>query len=88
MLRWWVVYVGTRGAGMFAHKDRHRTASWQLQLSGAKRWRLCPPSEVHEREMTWRVNGRIRPLNHDDGTVARGERASKRGGPERCARAR
>ena len=48
MLRWWVVYAGFAGAGMFPHVDRHRTAAWQLQLSGAKRWRLCAPGAASE----------------------------------------
>ena len=48
MLRWWVVYAGFAGAGMFPHIDRHRTAAWQLQLSGAKRWRLCAPGAASE----------------------------------------
>lgn len=29
---------------MFNHKDILRTASWQLQVAGAKRWHLCDGS--------------------------------------------
>lgn len=38
---WRMVLVGTRGGGMFNHKDMLRTASWQIQIAGAKRWHLC-----------------------------------------------
>ena len=42
-LRWFGLYAGTPNVGMFAHKDRHATSSFQVQLGGAKRWRLCDP---------------------------------------------
>ena len=42
-LRWFGLYAGTAGVGMFAHKDRHATSSFQVQLAGKKRWRLCNP---------------------------------------------
>ena len=31
--------------GMFNHKDTLRTSSWQVQLTGSKKWHLCGPSE-------------------------------------------
>ena len=43
-LRWFGVYAGTPNVGMFAHKDRHATSSFQVQLGGVKRWRLCDPN--------------------------------------------
>ncbi|GMI17932.1 hypothetical protein TrLO_g10571 [Triparma laevis f. longispina] len=42
-LRWYGMYAGTPGVGMYAHKDRHATSSFQVQLAGTKRWRLCNP---------------------------------------------
>jgi tetratricopeptide (TPR) repeat protein len=40
---WRMLLVGSAGAGMFNHKDTLRTASFQLQLIGAKKWHLCSP---------------------------------------------
>lgn len=42
---WRMVIIGNRGAGMFNHQDVLRTASWQAQVAGAKRWHICAPSE-------------------------------------------
>ena len=42
--RWWAVYAGNSGIGMFSHKDRHGSGSWQAQICGSKRWRLCNPN--------------------------------------------
>jgi len=42
---WRMVLIGSRGAGMFNHQDVLRTASFQAQVHGAKRWHLCAPSE-------------------------------------------
>jgi hypothetical protein len=33
---------------MFNHMDTLRTASFQIQLSGIKRWHICGPSENHK----------------------------------------
>lgn len=41
--RWWAMYAGNPGIGMFSHKDRHSTSSYQAQLCGNKRWRVCDP---------------------------------------------
>jgi hypothetical protein len=38
---WNMVLVGEEGAGMFNHMDTLRSASWQAQLRGTKRWHLC-----------------------------------------------
>lgn len=47
-LHWFMVTVGERNAGMFFHQDKLPTSSWQLQATGSKAWRLCPPIEgVH-----------------------------------------
>jgi len=42
---WRMVIIGNRGAGMFNHQDVLRTASYQAQLAGSKRWHLCDPSQ-------------------------------------------
>ncbi len=34
-----------QGAGMFNHQDVLRTASFQAQVLGSKRWHLCSPSQ-------------------------------------------
>jgi hypothetical protein len=43
---WQMLLVGEAGAGMFHHQDTLRTASWQLQLVGAKKWHLCGPEQT------------------------------------------
>lgn len=45
---WRMVLFGSKGAGMFNHMDTLRTASFQIQLSGIKRWHICGPSENHK----------------------------------------
>jgi hypothetical protein len=42
---WRMVLFGSKGAGMFNHMDTLRTASFQIQFSGVKRWHICGPSE-------------------------------------------
>lgn len=42
---WRMLLIGEADAGMFIHKDVLRTSSWQLQLSGRKRWALCSSSD-------------------------------------------
>ena len=32
LTRWFVVYVGEDGGGMFNHVDRHQTSAWQAQV--------------------------------------------------------
>jgi ribosomal protein L16 Arg81 hydroxylase len=40
-----MMLIGNEGAGMFNHVDVLRTASWQIQLEGAKMWHLCGPDQ-------------------------------------------
>lgn len=42
---WKMLLIGSSEAGMFAHQDILRTASYQLQISGEKRWHLCPGNQ-------------------------------------------
>lgn len=42
---WQMLLLGEKGAGMFNHQDTLRTASWQLQLVGSKKWHLCGPEQ-------------------------------------------
>jgi hypothetical protein len=46
-MHWYMVTLGERNAGMFFHVDKLPTSSWQVQVSGKKAWRLCPP--VHDK---------------------------------------
>mgnify|MGYP003888668271 FL=1 len=40
---WSVVSMGTTGSGMFLHSDSIDTSTYHLQLSGRKKWFVCPP---------------------------------------------
>lgn len=40
---WNMVLVGESGAGMFYHSDLTPVGSFQMQLLGRKRWRICSP---------------------------------------------
>ena len=40
-----MVLVGEAGSGMFNHQDTLRTASWQAQIQGSKRWHICSPEQ-------------------------------------------
>ena len=31
---------------MFNHVDKHHTSAWQAQITGAKRWHICPPDQT------------------------------------------
>jgi hypothetical protein len=42
---WKMLLVGEQGAGMFSHKDVLRTASYQIQVAGTKKWHVCAPSQ-------------------------------------------
>mmetsp|Transcript_61436 Transcript_61436/g.168711 ORF Transcript_61436/g.168711 Transcript_61436/m.168711 type:complete len:343 (+) Transcript_61436:433-1461(+) len=42
---WHMLLIGEEGSGMFSHKDTLKTASWQLQIIGQKRWHLCSPTQ-------------------------------------------
>lgn len=45
-MHFFVLYCdAVQGAGMFNHQDVLRTASFQAQLFGSKRWHLCSPSQ-------------------------------------------
>lgn len=46
---WRMLTVGTKGAGMFNHKDTLRTSSWHGQITGRKRWHLC--SSAYDEEI-------------------------------------
>lgn len=37
--------LGEKSAGMHNHQDFLRTASFQLQLAGRKKWNICPPTD-------------------------------------------
>jgi len=42
-VHWRMMLFATKGAGMFIHIDVLRTASWQGQVAGAKKWIICGP---------------------------------------------
>lgn len=42
---WRMLLIGSRGAGMFNHRDILRSSSFQAQVVGTKRWHLCAPSQ-------------------------------------------
>eukprot|EP00164_Ancoracysta_twista_P001996 GFYU01002633.1.p1 GENE.GFYU01002633.1~~GFYU01002633.1.p1 ORF type:complete len:396 (+),score=66.22 GFYU01002633.1:102-1289(+) len=42
---WRMVLIGNVGAGMFNHVDTIHTGAYQAQITGRKKWHLCPPSE-------------------------------------------
>jgi len=46
LMRWFIVYVGESGGGMFNHFDRHMTSAWQVQVRGQKRWHMCGPDQT------------------------------------------
>lgn len=43
---WFMLLLGEKGAGMHNHQDDLRTASFQLQIAGRKKWSLCPPVDA------------------------------------------
>lgn len=45
---WYMLLVGESGSGMFRHQDTIPVGSWQAQMAGNKRWRICVP---HPRAM-------------------------------------
>ena len=47
---WRMLLVGQENAGMFNHKDTLRSASFQAQIEGRKRWHLCEGEGERERE--------------------------------------
>jgi hypothetical protein len=40
---WYMLLIGEAASGMFPHQDTLPVGSWQAQVAGAKRWRLCSP---------------------------------------------
>ena len=40
-VHWKMMLIGEQGAGMFNHKDVLRMASWQVQVTGRKKWHMC-----------------------------------------------
>ena len=40
-----VYTLGESGAGMFNHKDTLRAPTYQIQLSGSKKWHLCDSNQ-------------------------------------------
>lgn len=42
---WRMLLLGNEGAGMFNHQDVLRTASWQAQFMGSKKWHICAPDQ-------------------------------------------
>lgn len=43
---WNMLLVGEAGSGMFNHVDTLRTASFQVQLEGSKKWHICGPENT------------------------------------------
>jgi len=46
---WYMLLLGEADAGMFPHQDTLSVGSWQAQVAGSKRWRVCsptPPSDL------------------------------------------
>jgi hypothetical protein len=53
MTNWRMILVGQKYTMFNLHTDNVDSATWQAQLRGRKRWRVCPPSEtpfVYERK--------------------------------------
>ena len=46
-LRWRMLALGMAGSGMHLHRDRLPLGSWHQQVSGRKRFLLCPPGPSH-----------------------------------------
>lgn len=44
--QWRMLVIGTTGSGMFLHADGLRTATWQAQMFGRKRFVLCAPDQA------------------------------------------
>ena len=40
---WKMLLIGSSRSGMFNHQDSLRTASYQIQIKGNKKWHLCSP---------------------------------------------
>lgn len=39
---WFMLLIGENGSGMFNHTDKLPLGSWQMQILGEKRWKICP----------------------------------------------
>ena len=46
MTNWRMILIGQRHTMFSLHTDNVDSATWQAQLKGRKRWRVCPPSET------------------------------------------
>ncbi len=58
------VYLGPRGTTTRLHADVLFSYSWSTNLSGTKRWHLCPPSKTHLLRDIF--NQRLAPHMHVD----------------------
>lgn len=65
---WFMVLLGEQGAGMYNHQDDLRTASFQLQLVGRKKWSICPPQDSLWDGQSWIP----RPSSSEDGNYMYG----------------
>jgi hypothetical protein len=45
---WRMALIGTRGAGMFNHKDTLKTISFHAHVRGHKRWHICAPTAEND----------------------------------------
>lgn len=43
---WYMLLAGEAGSGMFRHQDTIPVGSWQIQMSGCKKWTICPPQSI------------------------------------------
>eukprot|EP00929_Paragymnodinium_shiwhaense_P120205 TRINITY_DN92106_c0_g1_i1.p1 TRINITY_DN92106_c0_g1~~TRINITY_DN92106_c0_g1_i1.p1 ORF type:complete len:373 (-),score=100.27 TRINITY_DN92106_c0_g1_i1:175-1293(-) len=44
-VQWKFLLIGEKGTTMFLHKDGTASSSWQAQVTGRKKWTLCPNSD-------------------------------------------
>lgn len=63
---WFMLLIGEKDAGMFGHEDVLPVGSWQVQIQGRKRWRICPSGLVWEE----RANSRHEDPYENDQTKA------------------
>ena len=50
---WYMMLIGEEGAGMHNHQDDLGAASFQLQITGSKRWSICPPEDSLWNGTSW-----------------------------------
>ena len=51
LMHWRILIIGERNSGMFNHKDTLPSSSFHVQLSGTKRWHICPPTPANTPSM-------------------------------------